>query len=329
MAGKLKLTVACGDYEIVRALKDGVVEADGLDLVMLTGMGSKERHWRMARKSEFDVCEINVAGYFMARDRGAALAAIPVFLHRRFRHGFVFVNANSGITEAKDLIGKKVGGTNFQPASNVWMRGILEQHYGVPHKQITWVVERSEDIEFERPADLRIEMITPGKELDVMLAEGEIPAMLSPVLPRLFVNGDKRITRLFQNYKDIELDYFRTTGIFPIMHVTVVKQEIVDKYPWVTTNLTKAFEQAKTIAYRRMANPRVVPLAWIRTAWEEQQQVLGRDPWAYGLVSANRKNLETILRYTHQQGLIKRLPSIDELFADTGLGDAGGLDEEI
>ena len=126
-------------------------------------------------------------------------------------------------------------------------------------------------------------MIAPGKRLDVMLAEGEIPAMLSPDLPRLFVQGDKRIVRLFPNYKDIELEFFRNTGIFPIMHVNVIKQEIVDKYPWVTTNLVKAFEEAKNIAYRRMANPRVVPLAWIRTAWEEQEEVLGPRPvglWA-------------------------------------------------
>ncbi len=139
---KLRLTVACGDYEIVRALSDGTVQADGIELVMLTGMGSRERHWRMARKTEFDVCEINIGGYYMARDRGEALAAIPVFLHRRFRHGFVFVNAKSGIREPKDLIGKKIGGTNFQPASNIWMRGILEEYYGVPHRQCTWVVER-------------------------------------------------------------------------------------------------------------------------------------------------------------------------------------------
>jgi len=155
---KLKLTVACGDYEIVRALSDGTVQADGIELVMLTGMGSRERHWRMARKTEFDVCEINIGGYYMARDRGEALAAIPVFLHRRFRHGFVFVNAKSGIREPKDLIGKRIGGTNFQPASNIWMRGILEEYYGVPHRQCTWVVERSEDFEFTPPKDLRIEM---------------------------------------------------------------------------------------------------------------------------------------------------------------------------
>jgi 4,5-dihydroxyphthalate decarboxylase len=326
MSEKLRLTVACGDYEIVRALKEGAVKADGLELVVLTGMGPRERHWRMARKAEFDVCEGNVGAYFMERDHGAPLTAIPVFLHRRFRHGFLFVNAKAGILEPKDLIGKKVGGTNFQPASNIWMRGILEEEYGLPHRQVTWVVERSEDVAFAPPKDLRIEMIAPGKKLDEMLAEGEIPAMLSPDLPKLFLKGDPRIVRMFPNYKEIELAYFRNTGIFPIMHVTTIKQEIVDKYPWVPTNLVKAFEQAKTVAYRRIANPRVVPLAWVRTAIEEQELLLGPDPWVYGLGAANRKNLETVLRYTHQQGMISRTWPLDELFADTDLGDAGGSD---
>jgi 4,5-dihydroxyphthalate decarboxylase len=342
MADKLRLTVACGDYEIVRAIKEGTVEADGLDLVMLTGMGPRERHWRMARHSEFDICEANVGAYFMERDHAALaseassqrgnskmhvpLTAIPVFLHRRFRHGFLFVNANAGIRAPKDLIGKKVGGTNFQPASNIWMRGILEEEYGLPHRQVTWVVERSEDVAFTPPKDLHIEMIPPGKKLDVMLAEGEIPAMLSPEIPRLFLQGDKRIVRLFPSYKDIELAYFRKTGIFPIMHVTTIRQDIVDKYPWVPTNLVKAFEEAKNIAYRRIANPRVVPIAWVRTALEEQEEVLGPDPWAYGLTPANRKNLETVMRYTHQQGMIGKTVPLDSLFADTDLGDAGGPD---
>jgi 4,5-dihydroxyphthalate decarboxylase len=326
MAERLKLTVACGDYEIVRAIKEGAVKADGLELIMLTGMGPRERHWRMARHAEFDVCEANVGAYFMERDHGAELSAIPVFLHRRFRHGFLFVNAKAGIREPKDLIGKKVGGTNFQPASNIWMRGILEEEYGLPHRQVTWVVERSEDVAFAPPKDLRIEMIPPGKKLDVMLAEGEIPAMLSPEIPRLFLQGDKRIVRMFPNYKEIELAYFRKTGIFPIMHVTTIRREIVDKYPWVATNLVKAFEEAKNIAYRRIANPRMVPIAWVRTAIEEQEEVLGTDPWAYGLTPANRKNLETVLRYTHQQGMIGKMLPLDSLFADTDLGDAAGPD---
>jgi len=326
---KLKLTVACGDYEITRALSEGSVTVDGIDLVMLTDMGSRERHWRMARKNEFDVCETNIGSYYMERDRGEPLTAIPVFLHRRFRHGFVFVNVDSGIRAPKDLIGKKIGGTNFQPASNIWMRGILEEHYGVPHRQCNWVVEREEDVVFTPPKDLRLEMVAPGKRLDVMLAEGEIPAMLSPDIPPLFRDGDKRIVRLFANYKDIETEFFKKTGIFPIMHVTVIRQEIAEKYPWVATNLVKAFDEAKALAYRRIANPRMVPLAWIRTAWEEQLDILGADPWAYGLTDANRKNLQTVQRYCHQQGLIGRIMPLDELFADTDLGDAAGGAENI
>ena len=326
MPAKLRLTVACGDYEIVRALKEGAVTADGIELVMLTGMGSRERHWRMARKAEFDVCEGNVGAYFMERDHGAPLTAVPVFLHRRFRHGFLFVNATSGIRTPKDLIGRKVGATNFQPASNIWMRGILEDEHALPHRQVTWMVERSEDVAFSPPKDLRIEMIAPGKKLDEMLATGELDALLSPDLPRLFLNGDKRVVRMFPKYKEMEVDYFRRTGIFPIMHVTTIKREIVDKYPWVATNLAKAFEEAKNIAYRRIANPRMVPIAWVRTALEEQEEVLGRDPWAYGLTAANRKNLSTVLRYTYEQGMIARMPALDELFENTDLGDAGGSD---
>jgi 4,5-dihydroxyphthalate decarboxylase len=327
VATRLRLTVACGDYEIVRALKDGAVEADGLELVLLTDMGPRERHWRLARKHEFDVCEENVGAYFMARDQGHPLTAIPVFMHRRFRHGFVFINTASGIKSPKDLVGRTVGGTNFQPASNIWMRGILEEHYGVPHREITWLVDRSEDVPFSPPPGLRIEMKATAKPLSDMLADGEIPAMISPTLPRPFVAGDQRIARLFADYKQVELDYFRQTGIFPIMHVTTVKREIVEKYPWVATNLVKAFEAAKQIAYRRIANPRMIPLAFVRTAVEEQEAVLGKDPWQYGLTPANRTNLETVLRYTHQQGLIKTMKPLEDLFEDTDLGDAGGSEE--
>jgi 4,5-dihydroxyphthalate decarboxylase len=327
VASKLKLTVACGDYEIVRALKDGAVAADGLELVLLTDMGPRERHWRLARKAEFDVCEENVGAYFMARDQGHPFTAIPVFMHRRFRHGFVFINTRAGIASPKGLVGREVGGTNFQPASNIWMRGILEEHYGVPHREITWVVDRSEDVPFTPPPGLRIEMKRSDKPLSDMLADGDLPAMISPTLPRPFVEGDKRIARLFADYKQIEIDYFRQIGIFPIMHVTTVKREIVEKYPWVPTNLVKAFEQAKQIAYRRVANPRMIPLAWVRTAVEEQEATLGRDPWAYGLTPANRRNLETVLRYTHQQGLIRTMPKLADLFEDTDLGDAAGSEE--
>jgi len=321
---KLRLSVACGDYDIVRPLISGEVEAEGLELIFLSDMGPRERHWRMGRKHEFDVCEENVGAYFMIRDQGEPLTAIPVFLHRRFRHGFVFVNAAAGIKEPKDLNGKVIGGTNFQPAANIWMRGVLQEHYGFDHRSCTWLVDRSEDIAFTPPPGLRIEMKKSDKALSDMLADGEIPAMISPTLPRPFVQGDSRIRRLFPDHKAVEIAYFKETGIFPIMHVTTIKQEIADKYPWVATNLVKAFEKAKELAYKRLANPRMVPLAFVRTAVEEQEAVLGKDPWSYGLTPANRKNLETVQRYCHQQGLIKQVMPLDQLFADTDLGDAVG-----
>jgi 4,5-dihydroxyphthalate decarboxylase len=207
------------------------------------------------------------------------------------------------------------------------MRGILEEHYGLKHRSITWLVDRTEDILFTPPSDLRIEMKSSRKSLSDMLADGDIPAMISPTLPKPFVEGDKRIARMFGDYKNVELDYFRQTGIFPIMHVTTVKQEIVDKYPWIPTNLVKAFEASKQLAYKRVANPRMVPLAFVRTAFEEQEAILGKDPWSYGLTPQNRKNLETVQRYAHQQGLIKNIVPLDELFADTDLGDAAGHEE--
>jgi 4,5-dihydroxyphthalate decarboxylase len=328
MSKKLDLTFACGDYEITRPLLDGTVQPDGIDLTVLTRAGSRERHWRMARASEYDVCEFNACAYFMARDRGVQWTAIPVFLHRRFRHGFIFVNTTKQIKEPVGLIGRKVGGTNFQPAGSIWVRGILEEYFDVPHHKLTWITEREEDIEFTPAPGLRIEMIPPGKSLDDMLTAGELDAMISPNFPRPFLKGDKRVARLFPNYKEVEMDYFRRTGIFPIMHVTVIRREIVEQHPWVAASLVHAFEEAKRIAYERVRNPRVVPLAWFSAAWEEQLAVLGPDPWAYGLGAVNRKNLETAIRYTHQQGLIRREIPVAELFTDTDdteLKDKGNI----
>lgn len=325
MSSKLRLSLACGDYEITRPLADGRVKPAGIELTVINPE-SRERHWRVARDHAYDICEFNTPAYFMGRDRGLPYVALPIYLHRRFRHGFLFVNANKGFREPKDLIGKRIGGTNYTPASNVWMRGILEENYGLPHRSVTWITERSEDIPFDAPPGLNIVMDT-SKPLNDMLVDGDIPAMISPSVPRPFVEGDPRVARLFPDYKQIEIDFFKKTGIFPIMHVTTVKQEIVEKYPWVPINLTKALQESKQLAYRRVTNPRMVPLAWVRTALEEQWVTLGRDPWQYGLSSANRKNLETIQRYVHQQGMISKMRPLEELFEDTDLGDAAGSEE--
>lgn len=314
---KLHLTLATGDYEIVRALKEGSVKPDGIELTVLTDMTSDIRHWRMLRNREFDVAELSMSNYMMARYTGLPFTAIPVFLHRRFRHGFIFLNMAKGINKPTDLIGKKVGLRNFQATANLWIRGILEHEFNVPHRSINWFKQDDEEVDWTPPADLKLQRIERGKSVEKMLAEGELHALIHPELIQPILHKDKRISRLFPNYRDLEIDYYRRTGIFPIMHTTAIKQEIVDRYPWVPINLMQAFEAAKKIAYQRMENPRIVPLAWFRSFLEEQDEILGADPWVYGLGEANTKALQTLMQYSEEQGLIGRQLRLGELFVNT------------
>jgi len=317
MSRKLRLTLACGDYEIIRALKEGTVTPDGIDLTVLTDMTSDIRHWRMLRNREFDVAELSMSNYLMAKYVGLPFAAIPVFLHRRFRHGFVFLNTNKGITKPKDLVGRKIGLRNFQATANLWIRGILEHEHGVAHRSIQWFKQDDEEVDWTPPVDLKIQRVAPGKKVDRMLVEGELDALIHPEIIQPILDKDKRVARLFPNYRDLEIDYFARTGIFPIMHTTAIKQEIVDKYPWVPINLMQAFEESKQSAYLRMRNPRIVPLAWFRHFVEEQEELLGNDPWLYGLGEVNRKALETLMQYSQEQGLIGRKLPLEELFIHT------------
>ena len=320
MSRKLQLTFACGDYEIMRALKEGVVQPDGIELTVLTDMAASPRHWRFLRGREFDVAEVSGSGYIAARDRELPFRAIPVFPHRRFRHGFIFVNTSKGITKPTDLIGRKAGTKGFLFTAGLWMRGILEHDYGVPHNAIEWLSEIDEDVDFTPPAGLNIMQVPEGKSLEDMLVAGEIDALFSPDLIRPLTAGDKRVGRLFPDFKQEEIAFYRRTGIFPIMHVVGIKQEIAERHPWVATNLYKAFERAKALAMARMVNPRIVPLAWYREGWEEQEQILGKDPWEYGLTERNAKNLERLVSYSHEQGVINRRLALDELFLNVSEG---------
>ncbi|MDZ4345573.1 MAG: ABC transporter substrate-binding protein [Candidatus Binatia bacterium] len=317
MSKKLHLTFATGDYESIRALKEGVVKPDGIELTVLTDMTSDVRHWRMLRNREFDVAELSMSNYLMAKYTGLPFAAIPVFLHRRFRHGFVFLNAGKGITKPADLIGKKVGLRNFQATTNLWIRGILEHEHGVSQRSINWFKQDEEEVDWTPPADWKIQRIAPGKDVEQMLLEGELDALIHPDVIKPIREKDRRVNRLFPNYRDLEIDYFKRTGIFPIMHTTAIKQEIADKYPWAPMNLMQAFEASKKAAYKRIENPRIVPLAWFSHFLEEQDEILGSDPWAYGLGENNKKNLETLMLYSQEQGLLGRKISLEELFIAT------------
>ena len=320
----LHLTLACGNYEIVRPLKDGTVKPDGIDLTILTDIDSSTRHWRFLRNREFDVAEVSASSFLLAKDLDHPIVGVPVFLHRRFRHEFVFINTKKGIKKPTDLIGKKVGVKSYQVSAILWMRGILEQEYNVPHKSIHWYAEIDEDIEFIPPPDLKLTRLSNNQTLEDMLVSGELDAVIHADLIDPYINGDPNVARLFDDYKAEEIRYYQKTGIFPIMHVMGVKKEIVDANPWVPISLYKAFDKAKAIAMKRMFNPRIVPLAWYRHAWEEQRQLLGNDPWEYGLTDANRHTLETLIGYSHSQGMIKRQLTLDELFASVSEGRKRG-----
>jgi 4,5-dihydroxyphthalate decarboxylase len=324
MSTRLSLTLACGDYEIVRALKEGTVKPDGIDLTVLTNMDSTTRHWRFLRNRDFDIAEVSCSSYIVARDQDLPFRAIPVFLHRRFRHGFVFINTTKNIRRPTDLIGRKVGVKQFQATAINWMRGILEHEYGVPHRSIDWVAELDESIDFTPPAGLRLSKLPNAGSVETLLAEGALDAVIHPDLIKPMVNKDPRVGRLFPDYKQEEMAYVRKTGIFPIMHVMGIRQEIVERHPWVAINLFHAFNEAKAIAMKRMENPRIVPLAWYREAWEEQEEILGKDPWVYGLGEQNRKTLDTLVGYSHEQGMTRRRLPLDELFLNVSQGRKRG-----
>ena len=329
MPKKLSLTFACGDYEIVRPLIDGKVEVDGVDLTILTDMDSATRHWRFLRNGEFDVAEVSSSSYLAARDNDWPFRAIPVFLHRRFRHGFMFINTTKGISKPSDLIGRRVGVKTFMTSAVLWMRGILQHEYGVPLNSIEWVAEIEDDVNVALPPDIKYSCLPDDKSVETMLAEGELDAVFHSDFVKPFLAHDPRVARLFPDSKAEEMAYYQRTGIFPIMHVVGIRQSLAEQHPWLAINLFRAFNEAKAIAMERMRNPRIVPLAWYRAAWEEQEQILGPDPWEYGLTDKNRKILETLVSYSYEQGLIRTRPTLEQLFLNVSQGRKRGGEYRI
>jgi 4,5-dihydroxyphthalate decarboxylase len=329
MPKKLSLTFACGDYEIVRPLIDGKVEVDGVDLTILTDMDSATRHWRFLRNGEFDVAEVSSSSYLAARDNDWPFRAIPVFLHRRFRHGFMFINTTKGISKPSDLIGRRVGVKTLMTSAVLWMRGILQHEYGVPLNSIEWVAEIEDDVNVTLPPDIKYSCLPNDKSVETMLAEGELDAVFHSDFVKPFLAHDPRVARLFPNSKAEEMAYYQRAGIFPIMHVVGIRQSLAEQHPWLAINLFRAFNEAKAIAMERMRNPRIVPLAWYRAAWEEQEQILGPDPWEYGLTDKNRKILETLVSYSYEQGLIRTRPTLEQLFLNVSQGRKRGGEYRI
>jgi len=314
---KLKLTLACGDYDFLRPLYDGSVVSPGIDLNILT-MASPERHGRMLRHEEFDVCELSLVGYLVARDRGCDYTAIPVFPHRRFRHSYMVKRTACGIEKPADLNGKRVALDTLQNSAGLWMRGILQDHYGVDLKTIEWWCQEEEDVPFEPAQWMKVKRVAEGKNVDQMLLNGELEASLYPeVLPSIRT-GSPKVALLFPDPKAAEIDYYKRSGIFPIMHTVVVKNKILEKNPWVAVSLMQGFQRAKEVCFERMKDPRSFALVWVQEAMREQREIFGSDPWPCNL-DDNRKALEAAIRYEYEQGMIRKKPQIEDLFSPASL----------
>jgi 4,5-dihydroxyphthalate decarboxylase len=316
---KPRVVLAVGDYDITRPLLDGAVPVQGVDLVALT-YPSPQRHWRMLKHAEFDVAEMSLGSYVAARSGGDdSLVAVPVFPHRRFRHGYAFLSAAAGARQARDLAGQAVGVRSWQTTAGVWLRGLLAEHHGLPLDSVRWVAQDTEDVALSLPEGMRLEPAAEHENVVDLCVRGELAGLVYPEIPGPVLAGEPTIRRLFEDPKAAEQAYYRQTGIFPIMHVVALRAELAEQHPWLARNLMDAFEAAKATAFSRLRDPRTVSLAWLRALQEEEAALLGPDPWGYGLDDANSHVLQTFLGYAMQQGVASRSMSPAELFLPSTL----------
>jgi 4,5-dihydroxyphthalate decarboxylase len=305
----LKLSLACGDYDRTRALIDGRVRPLGIDLTVLPISNAWERHQRMIRHEEFDVCELSLSSFLMARDRGQALVAIPVFPYRMFRHSYLWCSA--AMRTPSDLVGRSIGVGMYQITTALWLRGHLQHDYGIAPADLRWVTAMAELVPITPRPGVQIEVAPAGHDLEEMLLAGKIDAYVGVEgIPPAYV-GNARVHRLFG--REEEQEYFRRTGIFPIMHAIVFRRAVIEAAPWAAVSLLEAFRQAKAWAREYNRFPRVSSLAWAMSYQEDEEALLGPDPYPYD-VDHNRHVLEAAITYSVEQGLIATAPLVDELF---------------
>ena len=318
---KIQLTLACEDYDRTRPIKERRIKPEGVDINYVV-MPVEEIFWRMMKYEEFDVSELSMGAFLTAAARGRRpFVAIPVFPSRTFRHRCIFVNTTSGIERPEDLRGKRMGVPEYSMTAAVWLRGLFEHEYGIPPSEIHWIQAgeeqpgRKDRVDFEMPPGVRMDSKN-DRTLNEMIASGEIAAMMSPRMPTCFLEGAPNVRRLFPNYRQAEMEYFAKTGLFPIMHLIVIKRAIYEKDPWVAQTLYKAFCEAKDLCMRELYDTNIlrVSLPWTSAEYEETRDLMTADYWPYGL-NSNRMNLETLHGYLYEQGLIKQRLNLDELFA--------------
>jgi 4,5-dihydroxyphthalate decarboxylase len=325
---RLPITVATWDYDRIRALTDGRVSIEGCDVNYLT-MPVEECFERAYFHGEFEVAEIGFSPYLIALSRGVCpYIAVPVFLSRMFRHSAVYIRTDRGISGPADLRGKRIGVPEYQMSAVMWFRGHLQDEFGIAAKDINWVQGglenpgRREKFPLNLPPGFPLASAPDGQTLSGMLADGALDAVMAARRPSCFVSGHPQVSRLFPDYRAAERDYYRKTGIFPIMHAVGVRRDVHDQHPWLAASIYKAFTKAKRLADAEFAETTAlkIGLPWVNAEYDETRALMGDDYWSYGLNEQNRKTLAAMARYSFEQGLSVRSLSVDEMFAESTLG---------
>jgi 4,5-dihydroxyphthalate decarboxylase len=316
---KLNLSLAVGPYDRTRALIDGSVQIDGVNAVGMT-LSPEEIFFRALRHAEFDICELSLSSFTVKIATGGGdYVGVPAFVSRMFRHTSIYVRTDR-IKKPEDLKGKRVGVPEYQLTANVWARAILEDDYGVKPSDIHWIrggiedADRPEKISITLPSDVKLENGPPGKSISRLLAEGAIDGYIAPRPPSLPKNTP-HVGWLFPDPVAAAQDYFKRTGVFPIMHLVGVRRSLAEAHPWLPGAVFKAFEQSKAAALDLLSDTSAtkVTLPFVEERLSEARALMGEDFWAYG-VEASRKTLETFLRHHHAQGLSPRQLKPEELF---------------
>ena len=324
---KIKLTVGCSPYDRVRALFDGEVGFEGIDATFKSARIVSEIFERMIRQHEFDVSELGMTYYLRTLDfDDPPFIALPIFPNRVFRHSAIYINKASGIEKPQDLAGKTIGEfAVYGHDAGVWPKGILADEYGVTPDQCRWIVgpidfplQPIDFIPHPHPANVDVSQIPQGKDLGSMLEAGEIDALISANVPQCIQTKSPKVAHLFPDYKAAERDYFRRTGIFPIMHTVVVRRDLLAQHPELAEAVYRGFCEAKDLMIEKYTkgqtfNSVMNMLPWFSLLIEEDREILGDDWWPYGM-AANRKAVDTFLRYHFEQGLSKRPLTCEDIF---------------
>lgn len=317
---RLALTLAQSGYDHVRDLATGDVQVEGIDLTVLTHP-VEEIFFRFLRFREWHVSELSFAKYLALRASGdVSLTAIPVFPSRVCRHSSIYVRPD-GPTDPRELAGARIGVPEWAQTAAVYSRALLQYEWDIKLQDVSWFQAgvnnpgREEKVALHLPDGFSLTPV-PDRSLDDMLRDGDLDAVLSAHPPESFERGEPHITRLFRDYRALEREYVGRTGIFPIMHVTVLRSDVLERAPWVAANLYTAFCEAKRRSMARLSEMTAsrIALPWVPSLVEEMQELLGPDPFPYG-VEDNRVTLEAFTRWAYEQGVAARLVPPEELFA--------------